>query len=199
VVLLGGAVAGCQRGALDLLTRQAPSREAPDGGGGVEAGASDGGRPSCTSDDACAASNEVCSTDKGRCVQCVSDAQCNGKRCDLAQNVCVDCIDASDCAGLVCDPDTHYCLPGCASALDCNRLSPICSGTRGICVQCETDQDCHFGETCSRGQCVECQRDADCPASRPHCFAFVGRCFECLTSDQCRSGQTCEPFEQQCR
>lgn len=89
--------------------------------------------------EACDGGTGVCAA--GACVECVSDAQCPGRRCDTAANECVDCLEAADCTG---DPG-HFCR------------GFVCSATRA-CVLDDSVRDgtaCAGGtEVCSGGACA---------------------------------------------
>jgi len=83
--------------------------------------------------------DEVCDAG-GRCVQCVSDADCGpGLTCNSRAGRCESedlCRNDGDCtAPLVCDPTVALCrvpLPPCDSDLDC-AISEICNHVTGTC------------------------------------------------------------------
>jgi Cys-rich repeat protein len=60
---------------------------------------------------------------KGKCVECLSNAECPA-------------------AEPVCDPDDFECraAPACTTNAQCAAPTPICAD--GQCVQCKEDRDC---------------------------------------------------------
>jgi hypothetical protein len=75
---------------------------------------------SCTSSADCNSVNSpVCDQRIGRCVECVSDAQCGGDEvtCDRITGRCAECLNANDCApGAFCDPLYERCVQPFADA-----------------------------------------------------------------------------------
>jgi|SRR5947207_11491553 len=129
------------------------------GGDGQDGGA---GRTAqsgpCTSDDECTKSAPFCNGTDGRCIQCMTAADCPESE--------------------VCWAETHFCEPRCQSKEDCVGIDrPVCSAT-GVCVECTSDTDCGgLTPRCNplNGVCVRCIQNTDCgPAI---CF---DDCFSCV-------------------
>ena len=115
------------------------------GGNGPDAGGPPAQSGPCTSDDDCTKSAPFCNVADGRCVQCMTTADCP--------------------SGEVCRAETHFCEPRCQSQADCVGIDrPVCSAT-GVCVECTADPDCS-GTTphCNplNGVCVQCTQNTDC-------------------------------------
>jgi hypothetical protein len=109
------ALAGCnagESGSIDLAPRARPRCE------GVE----------------CAA-GLACDPASGRCVACLSDAECTPALPHCQAGTCVECETATDCV-----------LP-----------LPICSASLGRCVECEYDVDCRPAHVCeaTEGECED--------------------------------------------
>ena len=126
---------GCGDVTSDLVT--APSHEpSPQGSLDAGAAATDGGSW-CTGNAECASSDrDLCDTERGRCVECVTDAHCDEifERCHAALGRCV-----VPCTG-----------PG-----TCPWDEPICDAVLGACVECVADTDCMDStEVCRRSECV---------------------------------------------
>jgi hypothetical protein len=86
---------------------------------------------------------------------CSSDAQCSDSdepRCDQARNRCVECLSDADCdANALCESDGECDdrpIP-CTTVAQCvGSDDPICHPTEQICVECVSDSDCPGAETC---------------------------------------------------
>jgi hypothetical protein len=125
---------------------------------------------SCTVADACSKCSDKCFG--GTCVECLSDSQCTGGKCDpnahtcitggacqaptpikLVDGSCVECTNDTHCAsstvGTKCDLGTHKCG---ASGNQTNECKPCVDPYPG-CVQIN-----------GTWSCVECSTDADCAA-----------------------------------
>jgi len=101
--------------------------------------------------DPCA--NVTCDPDEvcvdGACIECFSDADCDGGEVCFNNGRCVDCVSDADCdAGEVCDEPTN------------------------TCVECFFNNDCDDQNACTADTCVDqkclnteltCNVDADCP------------------------------------
>src|SRR5689334_11015632 len=134
-------------GSLDLLVDRADAavKVAPKDGG------SDTGTPPsparippipCTGPSECAPVRGVCASDRGVCVECTSNGDCPRQRsCDTRTNRCIGCVDERNCPnGWTCDQLIHECAVSCTQSSDCpSPLFPICSPSRRVCTQCETD------------------------------------------------------------
>jgi Cys-rich repeat protein len=131
------------------------------GGEGQDGGGQPAQSGPCTSDDDCTKSAPFCNVTDGRCVQCMTAADCPN--------------------GEVCRAETHFCEPRCQSPEDCVGIDrPVCSAT-GVCVECTSDNDCGAGATphCNllNGVCVQCIQNADCGST----FCFDD-CHVCLNN-----------------
>jgi len=187
--LLALAAAGLSCG-LDPCNGECPSGQhcdaellacVPDG--------ADAGPAGCTDDSGCGGATPRCYAPAGRCVQCLSVADCPGGRCDALTRTCVaagTCTRAEECAA----------VPG----------KPYCA-SEGVCVQCRVDGDCPAGEgsrrACDRAAhaCVDapCTKDQDCsddPAGHM-CDIPTGKCVLCTADDACIPGR-CHPTSRTC-
>lgn len=140
------------------------------------------------------------------CVECTSDGECDGKKCDPSVGRCVDKLpkkESPDCCGESCakcpkdDEVTHkgwYCLPSHIDA---------------VCAQCREDMDCGDGSYCRGGTCVACLDDrrcgtrcGSCGSDTPFCFGADkgenGVCVRCLTNDDCGGGD-CDSAKHTCK
>lgn len=91
----------------------------------------DGGM-GCTAASDCTDSDEpYCVVDEGRCVECLSDDNCDPSELCEADGEC-----------------SARPIP-CTSALQCvGNEDPVCHSTLQVCVECETDSNCPRNETC---------------------------------------------------
>ncbi len=121
----------------------------------------------CNVADACAQCADKCFG--GACVDCLTDAQCSGGKCDsnshtcitsgacqaptpikLANGSCVECTNDTHCAsstvGPKCDLASHACAKSTVSneCAACTGPYPGCVQINGVwsCVECTTDADC---------------------------------------------------------
>ncbi len=97
--------------------------------------ATDSGPIACASDKQCAASNQLCDTTAGKCVDC---------------NVASDCPKDFDCKAHKCSPPAQK----CASTKDC-PVDQVCDKTAGKCVGCLTAADCNAKQYCTENTCVD--------------------------------------------
>jgi len=143
----------------------------------------------------------------GRCVACVTDADCTFG-CNTATGMCFLCQQDSDCvmAGVVigtgkCDP-AAWCTH-CDTDADCTaatfgttqHCASIVGGSR-MCIGCASDADCANtqlkGCDLASGTCSRCTSDADCCMLQPFtgkscgqtCNKASGTC-HCSTDLQC--------------
>jgi len=170
------------------------------GGASAGVGGVAGEQPStatCHGSGECAKPFPYCSATLGRCVECVSQKNCNGTGrayCEPRTNACVhcladtqctraapycattigecvECISSANCgrAGVVCDRDSFHCVPSCKSNAECASApsTPICDPERNLCVACVSDDSC--------------------PANLPRCTADTKACVKCLADDDCAS------------
>lgn len=128
------------------------------------------------------------------CVQCTSDAGCDGAHPFCVAGACVECGVSSDCgAGESCFPENHECEPSCASSDDCSSGdASLCDVPSGACVECVDSTQCQQG-VCNPtfGICAECLGSEDCAAGEPYCQVDEGRCRECLADVHCAPGDIC--------
>ncbi len=139
---------------------------------------------------------EDCPADKicrfGRCVDCASSSQCNGKICD-AQGACVACTSNAQCGGSrKCNLPLGICQD-CMVAQDC-AAGQAC--LQGRCfAECTVDRDCGSG-FCQSGACVSCRSNADCPLQQ---WCDSGLCRPgCVTDASCGGARVCELSTRTC-
>ena len=93
-----------------------------------------------------------------------------------------------DCDGF--DLCTGLTGENCTGSEECE--TGICSG--GVCIECESDNDCNTGEYCLLGICEEkkktggnCSENYECNSDN----CFNGRCIECKLNTDCNPGEYC--------
>jgi hypothetical protein len=102
----------------------------------------------------------------GQCVDCIADAQCGEKVCDVQKGRCVLC-------------DTTHVCPGNT------RCGPL-----GLCVACNVTADCPSGNACVQNACVpQCVDASNC---MPKQFCNLGVCVYCRSTADCPSPQWCD-------
>lgn len=140
----------------------------------------------CACDVTCAAPTPKCHA--GKCVQCISDADCGGAKplCNTERKVCVACKVSRDCPGY----PTVYCL-GDQTCSRCTiaypRQDPICPIDSPWCQ----------GAGTAAAECVQCLLDAHCSAPKAHCVG--NECRECARDADCPTGKRCTPHTYECR
>lgn len=115
-----------------------------------------------------------CQTATGKCVNCMSDADCTFglNKCDTTSGQCRLCAKDTDCAisGIKiqtgkCDPKSSLCLK-CSADLDCqftNSTTKKC--VKGVCKAVGCDSvNCPFPLKCVGDTCT-CGSDADCKSA----------------------------------
>ena len=148
----------------------------------------------------CPGANDKCASLDGKspptCVECTSDGDCNGRKCDTLNGRCVDqipaCNTSEQCGDqcLKCPGDRPYCLNG------------------QVCVECRSDVDCMGGQFCISGGCAPCAIDrhcgarcAACAGDTPFCksdgTAQNAQCVRCIKNADCAGG-TCDLGTNQC-
>ncbi len=158
---------------------------------------------------------------------CIGSKCCQGTGCKKTElvNTCVQCMTDADCAGRrtrssaakVCRDNQCTASGGsCSSNADCG--SQVCKGSPKTCQACAANSDCGTGKTCSNGQCSganptctkpsdcgglacvsgkceNCDNDNDCVngSTKGLCDASTGKCgaVQCTTADQCGAGEAC--------
>ncbi len=160
----------------------------------------------CDSNNQCRAG---CSTNSPACM--------SGQVCNTDAGICVGCVTHFDCAQGVCDPSTSSCV-GCLTNADCHAPDAICDVTTHTCVSCDVDTDCGPGNICHNhlcvpgcstanpncpngrvcdptgGQCVQCTSDAQCSGTTPRCDP-ADVCVQCMpgSTDNCPVDEYCRP------
>jgi hypothetical protein len=86
--------------------------------------------------------------DNGACAQTCSE----GEHCNPDAGKCVACLTDADCgadAGLQCDPDSFECVQ-CLARSDCDdQLTCV----EGACAACTNDAECGDAGQCDDGKC----------------------------------------------
>ena len=175
-----------------------------------------GGPIVCTQNSQCVLASLRCllvAGQPGQCVECLSNTDCAGRRCDVANtHRCVECVDNTPCP----TTDTshasqcvdNHCQNGCD---DSNPVCPAstavgfsCQNVAGnqLCVDCLVPSDC---TTPGRGFCINnlcraCGSASDCPMAGQMCDAITGNCVECRTSTDCKMAglRLCDPVMLKC-
>lgn len=133
---------------------------------------------------------------------CVSAADCDrGQPICGAAGVCVECVSNANCQGDdVCDAVSGKCSKACATTADCAGSERLCAA-RGVCVECAASSDCEPGQTCVAGDCItHCASDADCGGGHPSCIVDTGECVECTSDAECSADKPgCVLSEHRCR
>ena len=171
-------------------------------------------------DPACTGDADICDEETGECLECFTEAECEGD--DICTNgACAECGVDAHCEGNggddVCintedgDPDTNVCVACVEEEDDCT--DGVCD-TGGnddpednVCVGCLDDTHCMdaAASTCDTATdtCVACETDGECAgiAAGEVCDTSEGdgMCVECLVGDEgaCSSGQ-CDPDTSEC-
>ena len=90
-------------------------------------------------------------------------------------------------------PETHV-PSSCVSSRECSAAGLVCDTTRGVCVECNTDEDCLFTDrACRDHACVTvtpCTSSVMCPGLV--CDVTLGYCVECLTDADCPGDEVCD-------
>jgi hypothetical protein len=112
----------------------------------------------CQTDQQCSGATPHCKIEVGggRCVACVSNAEC-------AQGICGDgrCVAECDAARACKDPfsactASQRCEPrSCASGSDCAAANAACEAGHCQRRRCMFDTDCDAGGSCVNGACYE--------------------------------------------
>lgn len=109
------------------------------------------------------------STDAGGQRTCTDDTTCGPLHCQLATAACVACVADTNCSG----------------------ARPKCDTAAGVCVECNTTDDCSARQTCNprTGRCLDTCVDSDdpCPLAGFVCEGKLKLCVECEESEHCTS------------
>ena len=149
----------------------------------------------CESDKVCLALGGVCDAQlTKRCVECLSDGDC----------------DAGTCEGGRCSASRV----ACASSKACAQLNGVCDGKKGYCVDCVTKSDCGQGDICVAGSCVApicIGGESSCAPGKPSrlvCSATGDKVDEiaCAAGESCKAGKcvpggspSCTPGAKSCK
>lgn len=125
---------------------------------------------------------------------CASNRDCaGGLLCDTAAGRCVQCLTGAQCPAMGDVCMGHRCVAGtrCTSSRTCMGL--VCETTRGVCVECLMDVDCTGGTVCRGNACVTpprmCRSSREC--TDQVCDTARSVCVDCLTDVDCPTGQYC--------
>ena len=140
---------------------------------------------------------------------CAADSDCEAGVCDMADGECVECLTDAQCEG-----ETPACLDrGCVGCTDsdlhCGAGTPLCETSATTCVECLTDADCGdpAASRCDAGTCRPCTDNAHCTNVVAHDSSTElricdlsggdGLCVECTGAEYSGCG-TCDPSEHDC-
>ncbi len=120
--------------------------------------------------------------------------------CELAVNRCVavDCLEDSHCEiGTYCG-ENNFCIPGCATDIDC-FADQHCDSENRACITdgCTDSQiDCAYGEFCQdSGECEFVPAEPGCQTCTPDPWGFDLQ-GSCPSGGKCLSFNPVEGFEQ---
>ena len=154
-------------------------------------------REACGAGELCEGERAVCDVDRGVCVSCLSDSDCEDGLCVASECVAGMCRANTDCrGGEVCDvAGGGVCVEvQCRESADCAG-GEICRDF--LCVSapppCSSDADCADSETCVSGVCEPrgCASDGDC-AGGERCVAGSCEPIGCTTDTDCGGGEICD-------
>jgi hypothetical protein len=113
-------------------------------------------REACEADAGCDESVPRC--DAGTCLECTDPSDCDEDEafCD-ASGRCVECLTDAQCEDMDerCSPALGECAEPCSEGDACDSDDPICDVNIGFCVECLTDEHCDDDERCRGWECVE--------------------------------------------
>jgi hypothetical protein len=174
------------------------------------------GCAACQADSDCAPGTPSCSRDPsaidfGRCVECISDEECNNPveaSCNQDQETpgfhrCQPCTGNAECqaqsfrlssGASTCRPADGRCVE-CLAAAECGSFERSACDSSGSCTPCADEIHCSHiaGRTLCRvaqpnspALCVECLSDSDCTSpSRARCDTSSNTCVPCNADTQC--------------
>ncbi len=135
----------------------------------------------CGAGGPCQGNMAVCDDERGRCVQCLDNADCAGRP------------NATQCVDFVCEECEAIGHVGCAE----NSAAPICDAGPHACRGCANDAEC-FLRPGVRNECVDarCRRcdpedNAGCNAALPICDGGSFSCRVCANSGECPGDLQC--------
>ncbi|HMI88161.1 MAG TPA: hypothetical protein VK550_28950 [Polyangiaceae bacterium] len=168
-------------------------------GGGTSKDAGTTGTPCGSTTCPTQSMTPLCDTANGRCVECLSSANCpftNRTACNPATHTCVQCVDDSTCpmASPYCDVPTNSCRV-CTATQGCTRPQVcVINGNNATCqLRCMSDGDCAMAPMNNRAcnlatmMCVQCQNNTHCVgnANGPACVGTT--CRQCVVDADCTS------------
>jgi hypothetical protein len=162
--------------------------------------------PGCDSNEECRAPGRedwVCNADHA-CeppatdMDCSDHGECNmaAPYCDPETMRCRTCSDGTECKAVdeetpICNIDGQ-CVAGCGSDMDCDRVSPVCNMTTGVCGPCSgagLNETCMMREEgadyCSDGACVACTDNAHCEDYKLPVCGAMNECVGCTQHSDC--------------
>jgi hypothetical protein len=113
----------------------------------------------CVTDGDCPSTTGICDTSDNTCKECVTDSNCpfSKPNCNLANSTCYQCFDDTECSGIrgICDIPNETCVQ-CFNDSHCGGSTPFCSDTNNFsCVECLVDGDCASGSCLANGVCCD--------------------------------------------
>jgi hypothetical protein len=162
-------------------------------------------------DPACEGELDRCKESTGECVECFTEAECDGQDVCTADGRCAECGGDADCDDEYCaltddaDPDNNECVP-CIEDDNC---------TDGVCIEGDTVgenacQECRDNDQCddptssvcgSDNTCVSCSGNDGCSHLEDTSICDTsggdGVCVECVTDSDC-SGDVCSQVDNTC-
>ncbi|HUU01785.1 MAG TPA: hypothetical protein VM425_10110 [Myxococcota bacterium] len=134
--------------------------------------------------DPCASESKLCDAAGGRCVDCLTDGDCDDgvdcttDSCDGGAGTCGSLPDDALCPddGVFCNgPESCDAANGCVSGGDpCFSQGLVCDEATGLCRTCVQAGDCDDGvacttDTCDTGTCLFTPDDTACPDDGVFC------------------------------
>ncbi|MHB8873053.1 MAG: hypothetical protein ACYC8T_05145 [Myxococcaceae bacterium] len=127
----------------------------------------------------------------GVCSSCGTNILCSAgfAACNPSLGKCVGCLSSADCSGGLPVCGAPGCVQ-CAADTDCSAPMPFCEDSR--CVGCKSGSDCAPGQSCHvAGFCSSpCSSDAECSSPQPVC-GMDTLCRECFATTDCAAGNIC--------
>ena len=133
----------------------------------------------CGGGNPCRGNTPVCDDERGRCVQCLDNADCDGAN--------------TQCVNFVCEECNAVNHAGCGE----NSDAPFCDAVDLECRACAGDGECFVRpgvrQECVAGRCARCDPadNSGCQAALPVCDAETFSCRQCALSDECPGDLQC--------
>lgn len=131
----------------------------------------------------------------GACVECLTDAQCDGSTCDLG-GLCQapGCMSDADCGLESMRCVSGLCVLACEDAHDCPE-DRICDPDTGTCqpVRCDDSGECGQWGWYPKEGTLACTYDP-CrlePGKVPGVCGLAETCIDCVVDEDCSEGQVC--------